>query len=96
MTKSLNDDSLHDITPLYKMTEGDSVERLALFNAVRGNARARQIYSYQVGSWIFLLNSKLLFLKSSSNFAFALEEIKTAIFGENFQAKVTVEVRVFY
>ena len=33
-----------DITPLYKMTERDSAERIALMNAVRRNDRARTIY----------------------------------------------------
>ena len=35
-----------DITPLYKMTERDSAERIAVMNAVRRNVRARSIYRW--------------------------------------------------
>ena len=37
-----------DITPLYKMTERDSAERIALMNAVRINERARNIYRWNI------------------------------------------------
>ena len=35
-----------DITPLYKMMERDSAERIAVMNAVRRNIRARSIYRW--------------------------------------------------
>ena len=35
-----------DITPLYKMMERDSAERIAVMNAVRRNVRARSIYRW--------------------------------------------------
>ena len=35
-----------DITPLYKMMERDSAERIAVMNAVRRNVKARSIYRW--------------------------------------------------
>jgi len=64
-----------DITPLYKMTERDSAERIALMNAVRRNERARNIYSYQ----------------SQGEMTMIMQEIGQVKFGEGFTANLDVE-----
>jgi len=64
-----------DITPLYKMMERDSAERIAVMNAVRRNVRARSIYSYL----------------SEGEVTMELQEIAQVNFGEGFTARVDIE-----
>jgi len=64
-----------DITPLYKMTERDSAERIALMNAVRRNDRARTIYSY----------------RSQGEVTMQLQEIGQVKFGDGFTSRLEVE-----
>ena len=72
---TLAEADIHDITDLYKMSESDPSERIAMMNAVRLNERAREIYRYSQGSQI----------------SAQLEEVDDVKFGDSFKARLQLE-----
>ena len=76
-----------DITPMYKMPERDSAERLALMNAVRRNDRARTIYRWRqhpIKSKNLVLTIEFSSYRSQGEVRMQLHEVGQVRLGEDF------------